>query len=108
MTIVHIKKRDGRKAAFDAGKIAGAIRKAFDATGRPDTSGLSEKLADEVVSILELEGIDVPEVDIIDLGAVSRAATARCARRTTSRRTPLCAVSPFSPTRTTGTAARAL
>lgn len=35
MTMTSIRKRDGRIAPFDEGKIAGAITKAFDATYKP-------------------------------------------------------------------------
>jgi len=65
MPITSIKKRDGRTAAFDLGKISGAISKAFDATYRPGSEEMAMKLAGEVVSILELEGNDSPEVEHI-------------------------------------------
>ncbi len=56
MTMTSIRKRDGRVAPFDEEKIAGAIGKAFDATYKPGYGETAHKLADEVVSILELEG----------------------------------------------------
>ncbi|MCL2402069.1 MAG: ATP cone domain-containing protein, partial [Oscillospiraceae bacterium] len=56
MPITSIKKRDGRVAEFDIGKIAEAIGKAFDATYRTDNEELSAQLAGEVISILEVEG----------------------------------------------------
>jgi len=65
MPIASIKKRDGRVAEFDISKIAEAISKSFDATYRPGSEELATKLADRVMSILELEGIDVPEVEHI-------------------------------------------
>ncbi len=63
--INQIKKRDGRTAAFDAGKIASAIRKAFSATYRPDMNDVADKLSAEVMSILELEGNEMPDVEHI-------------------------------------------
>ena len=65
MPITSIKKRDGRTVEFDISKIAEAINKSFDATYRPGSEELSAKLADEVFSILELEGNDVPDVEHI-------------------------------------------
>ena len=65
MPITSIKKRDGRSAAFDISKISGAISKAFDATYRPGSEELSESLAGEVLSILDLEGDESPEVEHI-------------------------------------------
>jgi len=65
MPVTSIKKRDGRIVGFDIGKISEAINKSFNATHRPGTDELSEKLAMEVVSILELEGNEVPEVEHI-------------------------------------------
>ena len=64
-TITRIKKRDGRIAEFDVSKIAEAIEKAFDATYRPGNKEAADKLAGEVLSILELEGDDAPEVEHI-------------------------------------------
>jgi len=65
MPITSIKKRDGRVAEFDISKISEAICKSFDATYRPGSEELSAKLADKVMSILELEGGEVPEVEHI-------------------------------------------
>ena len=65
MTISSIRKRDGRTAEFDIGKISDAIAKAFSATYRTDNGELSASLAAEVMSILELEGDDTPEVEHI-------------------------------------------
>ena len=65
MPIKSIKKRDGRTVGFDISKIAEAISKAFDATYRPDSDELAEKLADEVMSILEIEGDEAPDVEHI-------------------------------------------
>lgn len=63
--ITGIKKRDGRTVPFEMSKIAEAIRKAFDATYRPDSKGASAALAEKVLSILELEGNEVPDVEHI-------------------------------------------
>ena len=65
MTMTSIRKRDGRVAPFDEEKIAGAIGKAFDATYKPGYGETAHKLADEVVSILELEGDRQPDVEHI-------------------------------------------
>ncbi|MDR3277974.1 MAG: anaerobic ribonucleoside triphosphate reductase, partial [Oscillospiraceae bacterium] len=65
MSVGAIKKRDGRTVNFDLEKIAEAIKKAFDATYRPDSGALAEGLAGEVLSILELEGVDAPDVEHI-------------------------------------------
>ncbi|MDR3310121.1 MAG: anaerobic ribonucleoside triphosphate reductase [Oscillospiraceae bacterium] len=61
--VTKIKKRDGRTAAFDAAKIAEAIKKAFDATYRRDADELAVRLADEVSEILAEEGAEVPDVE---------------------------------------------
>jgi ribonucleoside-triphosphate reductase len=50
---------------FDVGKITEAIKKAFNATYKPDNAETAAALAKEVESILELEGIDVPDVEHI-------------------------------------------
>jgi ribonucleoside-triphosphate reductase len=42
-----------------------AIKKAFDATYKPDSDDTAASLAEKVVSILEVEGIEVPEVEHI-------------------------------------------
>ena len=65
MPIANIKKRDGRTVPFDLNKIAEAIKKAFNATYRPDKGDVAAALAGEVQSILELEGAEVPEVEHI-------------------------------------------
>jgi len=65
MPITSIRKRDGRTVEFDIGKISGAISKAFDATYRPGNGQLSASLATEVLSILELEGEEIPDVEHI-------------------------------------------
>ena len=65
MQITSIKKRDGRTVGFDISKIAEAICKAFNATYRPGSEGLAASLAEEVLSILELEGEVSPEVEHI-------------------------------------------
>ena len=65
MPISSIKKRDGRTTEFDITKISDAITKAFNATYRTGSDELSASLADEVLSILELEGTDTPEVEHI-------------------------------------------
>jgi len=65
MPIKNIKKRDGRTVPFDVGKITEAIKKAFNATYKPDNDETAAALAKEVESILELEGIEVPDVEHI-------------------------------------------
>jgi len=65
MPITGIKKRDGRTVGFDISKISDAISKAFNATHRPGSEGLSAALAAEVLSILELEGDVLPDVEHI-------------------------------------------
>ena len=61
MPITSIKKRDGRIVPFDVSKISMAIKKAFDATYKPDSDDTAASLAEKVVSILEVEGIEVPD-----------------------------------------------
>ncbi|MEG2097835.1 MAG: ATP cone domain-containing protein, partial [Pseudoflavonifractor sp.] len=63
MLITSIKKRDGRLVPFDEEKITQAITKAFDATYKPGYGDTAKRLADEVISILEVEGIPQPEVE---------------------------------------------
>ena len=63
MTVEKIRKRDGRLAQFDQEKIAGAIEKAFRATYKPDQEDAAQRLAVEVLSILEVEGEAQPEVE---------------------------------------------
>ncbi len=65
MTITSIRKRDGRVAPFDEGKIAEAITKSFNATYKPGYGDTAKKLADEVLSILEVEGEAQPGVEHI-------------------------------------------
>ncbi|MCL2126109.1 MAG: anaerobic ribonucleoside triphosphate reductase [Oscillospiraceae bacterium] len=65
MQITNITKRDGRTVGFDIDKIAAVISKAFDATYRPGSEELAESLAMEVLSLLELEGDESPEVEHI-------------------------------------------
>ncbi|MCL2044841.1 MAG: anaerobic ribonucleoside triphosphate reductase [Oscillospiraceae bacterium] len=65
MDISTIRKRDGRIVDFDINKISGAIGKAFDATHRPGSEDLAFALAQEVVSILEIEGETLPDVEQI-------------------------------------------
>ena len=65
MQITSIKKRDGRTVEFDISKIAEAINKAFNATYRPGNEALANELAAEVLSLLELEGDESPEVEHI-------------------------------------------
>ncbi|MCL2425620.1 MAG: anaerobic ribonucleoside triphosphate reductase [Oscillospiraceae bacterium] len=65
MPITNIKKRDGRVAEFNISKISNAICRAFRATYRPGSEELSDKLAEEVVSILEVEGEEIPDVEHI-------------------------------------------
>ncbi len=64
-TIVKLKKRDGRLVAFDEAKIANAIVKAFNATYKPGYEDTAAKLAHEVVSTLEVEGLTEPDVEHI-------------------------------------------
>jgi len=66
--ISEIKKRDGRIASFDEGKIAGAILKALKAVKREDEK-LATELAEEVVRLLNERFKDkVPSVeDVQDL-----------------------------------------
>jgi len=65
MAITSIRKRDGRTVGFDLSKISDAISKAFAATYRPGSDELSNSLATEVLSLLELEGADTPDVEHI-------------------------------------------
>ena len=63
MAVTHIRKRDGRTLDFDEGKIVSAIVKAFNATYKPGNEDVAARLASEVMSILEIEGCDAPEVE---------------------------------------------
>ncbi len=65
MTLTSIVKRDGRTVPFDKQKIANAIVKAFNATYKPGQEDVAVRLADEVCSTLEVEGIATPEVEHI-------------------------------------------
>ncbi|MCI7473953.1 MAG: anaerobic ribonucleoside triphosphate reductase [Clostridiales bacterium] len=65
MTLTKIRKRDGRLAEFNEGKIADAIDKAFRATYKPGKEAEAKRLADEVLSILEVEGEKQPGVEHI-------------------------------------------
>ena len=60
-----IKKRDGRIVAFDESKIAAAIARAFDAAYQPGEGDTARRLAAEVSSILEVEGLELPDVEHI-------------------------------------------
>ena len=60
MTIEKLRKRDGREVEFDKEKIASAIARAFEATYKPGQEDVAWSLADEVVSLLEVEGDAVP------------------------------------------------
>ena len=63
MSIKSIKKRDGRVVAFDQRKISTALLKAFDAAFQPDMAETADRLAAKVTSILEVEGVELPEVE---------------------------------------------
>lgn len=63
MALEKIQKRDGRVVAFDSGKIAAAITRAFDAAFQPGQLDEAERLATEVSSIIEVEGMELPEVE---------------------------------------------
>ena len=65
MTLSKIRKRDGRLAEFNEDKIAEAIDKAFQATYKPGKEEEARRLADEVLSILEVEGECQPDVEHI-------------------------------------------
>ena len=65
MTLTKIRKRDGRLAEFNEDKIAGAIDKAFRATYKPGKEAEARRLADEVLSIMEVEGEKQPGVEHI-------------------------------------------
>ena len=63
--IKKLRKRDGRIVDFDKEKIVVAIRKAFAATYKDEKDENIEKLADDVVAALEIEGCEIPEVEHI-------------------------------------------
>ena len=65
MSITGIRKRDGRTVPFDESKITGAIIKAFNATYKPGNEATAEKLANQVMSTLELENVETPDVEHI-------------------------------------------
>ncbi len=65
MSISSIRKRDGRTVPFDESKITGAIIKAFNATYKPGNEATAEKLANQVMSTLELENVETPDVEHI-------------------------------------------
>ncbi|MBC5734210.1 anaerobic ribonucleoside triphosphate reductase [Flavonifractor sp. DFI.6.63] len=65
MTVTKIRKRDGRLADFNEGKIAQAITKAFNATYKPGQEETAQRLAEEVLSILDVEGCQQPDVEHI-------------------------------------------
>ncbi len=65
MTLTKIRKRDGRLADFNEAKITRAIVKAFDATYKPGQEENAQRLADQVLALLEEEGGDQPEVEHI-------------------------------------------
>jgi len=62
-TALMIKKRDGRTVPFHVNKIIHAITQAFTATYRPDSEGIAKSLAEEVQSLLEVEGDLQPDVE---------------------------------------------
>ncbi len=61
--VKQIRKRDGRLVPFDEEKIAEAIDKAFRATYKPGHEETACRLAQEVSSILEVEGEATPDVE---------------------------------------------
>ena len=63
MSIEKLKKRDGRLVDFDETKIAAAINKAFEATYKPGYEAVARELARDVVSVLEVEGVESPDVE---------------------------------------------
>ncbi len=63
MAITHLKKRDGRLVEFNLGKIESAINKAFGATYKTRHEDAARSLALEVLSILDVEGASVPDVE---------------------------------------------
>ena len=65
MAITKLKKRDGRIVDFDPQKIEEAIAKAFDATYPSGHEDAAKGLTGEVLSILEVEGTEIPGVEHI-------------------------------------------
>ncbi|MDR0937638.1 MAG: anaerobic ribonucleoside triphosphate reductase [Oscillospiraceae bacterium] len=63
VTVERIRKRDGRIAFFDLEKVTDAIRKAFEATYKPNAGETAARLAERVLARLEAEGVAVPEVE---------------------------------------------
>jgi ribonucleoside-diphosphate reductase alpha chain len=67
MSILKIKKRDGRIVDFDPGKITEAIWKAAQSVGGTDKN-LAEKISAQIVGLLEVfykDGTDTPTVEQI-------------------------------------------
>lgn len=61
-----IRKRDGRTAAFEQGKITDAVAKAFDASSSMQGRDTAEQISDKVVAkidALEEKGADIPTVE---------------------------------------------
>ena len=65
MTIDGIRKRDGRVVPFEIDKIESAIIKAFTATYKLGSEETAKTLSAEVLSILEVEGNNSPDVEHI-------------------------------------------
>ncbi len=65
MEVISIKKRDGRVVPFDITKIEDAIRKAFEATYKPDNDEIARELSEEVLKKLEEGENSSPEVETI-------------------------------------------
>ena len=63
MAITQLKKRDGRLVDFHPEKIEAAINKAFGATYKTHHEEAARSLTAEVLSILEVEGATVPDVE---------------------------------------------
>ena len=63
MAIEKLRKRDGRLVRFDPEKIANAINKAFVATYKSGYEEVARKLAGDVLSMLEVDGVDIPDVE---------------------------------------------
>jgi ribonucleoside-triphosphate reductase len=66
MSLWNVKKRDGKMASFDSGKIHDAINKAFEATGLRDkedeVSDLTRKVVKNLVNKYECETITVEQI----------------------------------------------
>ncbi|MCL2748265.1 MAG: anaerobic ribonucleoside triphosphate reductase [Oscillospiraceae bacterium] len=63
--ILKIRKRDGRLAEFNIEKIISALARAFIATQGDPRQEASERLAHEVMDILDSEGAALPDVEHI-------------------------------------------